>query len=261
MSLKSSRKWPLLGLIVGISVIAMIAWHIGSNGSKSSSRSIVGSSFNKQQFPTDQARSLWAVINKGRILPSSYVPPGLSVPDVKLRLPASDPEMQLRADAAIAIKQLFTAAAARNIQLMLGSGYRSYTSQAQIYQSNVRTLGKKSADLVSARPGHSEHQAGLAADVEPVDRTCEFEDCFAKTPEGKWLAANSYQYGFIIRYQKGAVTQTGYQYEPWHIRYVGKSIAVEVHRTSQTLEQFFGLPAFSNYPVNPFSLKGLEAAP
>lgn len=96
---------------------------------------------------------------------------------------------------------------------------------------------------VSARPGHSEHQTGLAVDlVTPASPDCDFEVCFAETPGGQWLAANAWRYGFIIRYQSGSDI-TGYSPEPWHLRYVGKSLAAELRRTGvATLEEFFGIP-------------------
>ena len=95
----------------------------------------------------------------------------------------------------------------------------------------------------------------MAADIEPYDRRCEISDCFADTPEGKWLAKKSYKFGFILRYPKGKENLTGYRYEPWHFRYIGKELAAEINKAGQTLEQFFGLPAYTNYPENSLSLK------
>jgi zinc D-Ala-D-Ala carboxypeptidase len=213
------------------------------------------SSFNKSQYPVDRVSSLWAIVNKGRVLPSGYTPTGLAAPRVSLRLPAADPEMELRSDAATALETMFADAQQHNVRLMLGSGYRSYAEQVQVYGGNAQKQGAAVADISSARPGHSEHQTGLAADIEPTDRTCEFEDCFADTSEGIWLAQNSYRYGFIIRYQKGTENLTGYQYEPWHVRFVGDALATQIHKTHQTLEQFFGLPAITVYPSQPFQLQ------
>ncbi|MEK7561249.1 MAG: D-alanyl-D-alanine carboxypeptidase family protein [Patescibacteria group bacterium] len=75
------------------------------------------------------------------------------------------------------------------------------------------------------------------------------------TPGGKWLAANAYQYGFIIRYPKDKTSLTGYAYEPWHLRYVGVDLATRINKTGQTLEQFFGLPTYPDYPVQSYELK------
>ena len=191
---------------------------------------------------------MWVVVNKGRQLPSDYVPAGLVVPTVPLRLSGSAAEMHVRSDTAAAMEKMFAAAKNEGINLMLASGYRSYATQVSVYNGYVSASGVDQADTFSARPGHSEHQTGLAADVEPTSRVCEVEQCFENTPEGKWLAANSYKYGFIIRYQKDTQALTGYEYEPWHVRYVGSDLSAQIHQTGQTLEQFFGLPNYSTYP-------------
>lgn len=212
-------------------------------------------SFDKSLYPTDSSSSIWAVVNKGRALPSSYTPADLVVPAVPLRLSAGANEMHLRQAAADALVMMFQAAKDTGVDLMLASGYRSYTDQVSVYNSYVAQSGTAQADTFSARPGHSEHQTGLAADIEPVSRTCEVDQCFESTKEGQWLAANSYRFGFIIRYQKNTEDLTGYEYEPWHVRYVGADLAGQIKQSGQTLEQFFGLPAFTNYPSNSFQLK------
>lgn len=211
--------------------------------------------FDKHQYPIDTASSLWAVVNKGRALPSDYLPADLTLPQVYLRYDKSNPAMLLRAPAATALGQMFNAARQQKIDLMLTSGYRSYADQVSVYGNYVKTDGVAKADTYSARPGHSEHQTGLAADLEPYNRQCELDQCFGDTAEGKWLAANCYKYGFIIRYPKGAEQLTGYEYEPWHVRYVGAPLAAQLRQTGQTLEQYFGLPVFTNYQVNSTVLK------
>lgn len=218
--------------------------------------SSANTSFSKDQYSVDEASSLWAVVNKGRALPSNYIPENLIVPNVPLRLSAGSSEMHLRSDAVKALETMFAAAKADNINLMLESGYRSYGEQVSVYGGYVKTDGQAKADTYSARPGHSEHQTGLAADIEPTSRQCEVDQCFESTPEGKWLAANSYKYGFVIRYQKNTQNITGYEYEPWHVRYVGTDLAAQTQSSGQTLEQFFGLPTFTDYPSNSFVLKG-----
>lgn len=150
--------------------------------------------------------------------------------------------MQLRSETATAVEQLFAAAKKDGINLMVSSGYRSYTYQVNLYAGYVRSSGQAEADKISARPGHSEHQTGLALDVEPTSKTCEVEQCFGDTPEGQWVKAHAYEYGFIIRYTPDKVAVTGYSSEPWHIRYVGAELAAEMHRTNtETLEEFFGI--------------------
>ncbi len=133
-------------------------------------------------------------------------------------------------------------------QFSLVSAYRSHDTQKVIYDSEVKGFGQVQADRESARPGHSEHQTGWAADLAGPDKKCEIKLCFADTDEGKWLATNAHKYGFIIRYPGGKESITGYQYEPWHLRYVGTALAEEMHGTGiQTLEEFFDLSPASSY--------------
>jgi zinc D-Ala-D-Ala carboxypeptidase len=183
------------------------------------------------------------------------VPAGLTVPNLPLRTNANDPEMHVQAETALAMEQMFAAAKADGLNLMLASGYRSYSEQSILYARYSAQSGVQQADTFSARPGHSEHQTGLAADIEPASRQCEVDQCFADTPEGLWLAANSYKYGFIIRYQKTTQALTGYEYEPWHVRYLSTDLAQQLHSSGQTLEQFFDLPTYSSYPAAGYELK------
>jgi len=206
--------------------------------------------FDKQLYSLSDASSLWVVVNKQRPLnPKTYTPANLVVPNISLRLSAGNEEMHVRADTAKALEQM--AAAAKNeagLSLMLASGYRSYNFQVNLYNGYVKQQGQSVADTQSARPGYSEHQTGLAADLEPASRTCEVENCFATTSEGKWLAANAYRFGFIIRYPEGQQDITGYIYEPWHVRYVGTALANEMHgENATTMEAFFGLGAAKTY--------------
>ncbi len=119
--------------------------------------------------------------------------------------------------------------------LSICSGFRSYSLQKTLYDKYVKRDGKAKADTYSARPGHSEHQTGLAFDINKAS------DSFANTPEAKWLADNCWKYGFIIRYPKGKEHITGYKYEPWHIRYLGTELAEKVYRSGKTLEEYLGI--------------------
>ena len=130
---------------------------------------------------------------------------------------------------------LSDAAAEEGLNIYLSSGFRSYETQNRIYNNYVSNYGQSSADTFSARPGHSEHQTGLAIDVNSID------DSFADTPEAEWLASHAHEYGFIIRYPKGKESITGYKYEPWHIRYLGVEKATEVYNSGLTLEEFLGI--------------------
>ncbi|HEX5394873.1 MAG TPA: M15 family metallopeptidase [Candidatus Saccharimonadales bacterium] len=260
----SKKIFIILGLLVVVGLIEMaaIAWKLGQKdteqqGAKLNSGSnsrAAAPSFNKARYPIDKAGSVWVVVNKGRVLPSDYTP-DLVVPTIALRLGAGAEESHISANAAVPMGQMFAAAAKAGAPLRIASGYRSYDTQAAIFANEVKSYGLAKAESESAHPGHSEHQTGLAADLEPLDRSCEIADCFADTPAGKWLADNSYKYGFILRYPKGKDGQTGYRYEPWHYRYVGKDLAAEIHKNGQTLEQFFGLPVFTSYPAQSLKLK------
>ena len=117
------------------------------------------------------------------------------------------------------------------------SGFRSYSSQKSTYNGWVNKYGQAKADTLSARPGHSEHQTGLAADINSLNQS------WGNTDEGKWLNNNCYKYGFIIRYPYGKDDITGYIYEPWHIRYVGKDLAEKLYNDGNwiTLEEYFGI--------------------
>lgn len=127
------------------------------------------------------------------------------------------------------------------ISLFVKSGCRSYEFQNMIYNHSVKVDGQEKTDLVSARPGHSEHQTGMCMDINSV------EDDFSETPEGKWLDSNAYKYGFVLRYPKGKENETGYAYESWHYRYVGEKLAKKLYNNGEwiSLEKHFGLS--SNY--------------
>jgi D-alanyl-D-alanine carboxypeptidase len=244
-------------VLVVIAVIAVGGWlvwqrqHLPENGHVLKTKgNQAADSFDKSAESLTQVGSPWLVVNKRRPLqPATYVPDDLVTPDVPLRLSQTAPEMRLRREAATALEALVAAARTeQDLRLMLSSAYRSYDYQKSLYNHYVTTQGQAEADTQSARPGHSEHQTGLAADLEPASRECEVEACFADTPEGKWLDANAHKYGYIIRYPEGKQQTTGYIYEPWHVRYVGKKLAAELHKQGNpTLEEFFDLDPAPDY--------------
>lgn len=210
--------------------------------------------FDKGQYSLDDPASPWVIANKRRPLNPPQYAPAVKAPDMKLRLAASDPEMQVSALAVTDLEALARAATAAGRPLMLASGYRSYHTQAAVYNNERKTHGQAEADRQSARPGYSEHQTGLAVDLAPASGECLIAECFGELAEGKWLAAHAHEYGFVIRYLPDKEAVTGYLYEPWHVRYVGRRLAAEIHRqqteggkASLTLEEFFGLPAAPDY--------------
>jgi D-alanyl-D-alanine carboxypeptidase len=201
--------------------------------------------FDKAAQSIDDPASYWVVVNKLRPLnPADYKAPDLvDVPVPYVYAP------KLRAEAANQVVAMFAAfTASSGLQMQSQSAYRSYSAQVSTYNNWVGQLGKAGADLTSARPGYSEHQTGLAIDISALPAKCSLDQCFADTPQGQWLAANAWQYGFILRYPDGYTNITGYEFEPWHYRYVGLELAKEYHDTgATTLEEFFGLPAAPGY--------------
>lgn len=156
------------------------------------------------------------IANKSYTLPSTYNP---GVEPVALQ--AFD---KMKADAA-----------GLGLNIYISSSFRSYSYQSKIYNNYVAWHGKTEADRFSARPGHSEHQTGLAFDLNTIT------EAFGKTAEGEWVRDNCHKYGFIIRYPEGKESITGYMYEPWHIRYLGVEKATEVYNSGLTLEEFLGI--------------------
>lgn len=162
---------------------------------------------------------------------------GIPIANKTYPLPA-DYDPGLSEEAYNAFLELKQAAAEEQLDIIFMSGYRSYAEQQRVYGHWNEVYSNNQADRISARPGHSEHQLGLAIDV----NSTLFE--FADTPEGIWLAENCYKYGFIIRYPEGTESITGYMYEPWHIRYLGKDIAEKVHNSGVTLEEYLGIDSY-----------------
>ena len=122
------------------------------------------------------------------------------------------------------------------------SGFRSYEYQTTLYERYVKRDGKEAADRYSARPGHSEHQTGLAWDIgEKTQQDLWLTDEFGETDAGKWLMENAHKYGFILRFPKGKENVTGYMYESWHYRYVGVKHAEAIHKQDVTLEEYLDI--------------------
>ncbi|MGY1754084.1 M15 family metallopeptidase [Blastococcus sp. SYSU D01042] len=186
----------------------------------------------------DDPDSTWVVVNKLRPLaPVGYAPTDL----VDL-----GGGLLLRAEATQAIVALQADAAAAGLGLTVQSAYRPYDHQQRLFANAVARFGVAGAELRSARPGFSEHQTGLAVDV--GGGGCDIERCFGDTPEGRWVVTNAHRFGWLVRYPAGSEGVTGYQYEPWHLRYVGPDLATELHVAGvATLEEHFGLPPAPGY--------------
>ena len=168
------------------------------------------------------------VVNKTYSLPSNFAPNNLVTINGYIKVVDYVKN---------AFNELKSDASSIGLNIYASSGYRSYSDQKYIYNNYVKMDGQEKADTYSARAGYSEHQTGLAIDVNTIDMT------FDNTEESIWLKENCYRYGFIIRYPKNKDSITGYMYEPWHIRYVGKELAKKLYNDGQwiTLEEYYGI--------------------
>lgn len=183
--------------------------------------------------------SITVFVNKEYALPKSYRPEKLVTPNVLFNLITYDERTLMRPEAAEALEKLFEAAKQDGIILYGISGFRSYERQYKIFTNNIVNKGKKYTLRYSAVPGTSEHQTGLAIDVSSESLNFRLTSGFASSQEGIWLAKNAFNYGYIIRYTEDSEKITGYAYEPWHIRYVGKALALYLHDNDMTLEEYY----------------------
>ncbi|MGG3922163.1 M15 family metallopeptidase [Geobacillus thermodenitrificans] len=184
--------------------------------------------------------NILVLVNKEQSLPPSYKPADLVVPNVRFSF--DDPKAEkrhMRAEAAAALEELFAAARRDGIELVAVSAYLSYERQQVVFAEEVRQKGEAEAVQAVAYPGQSEHQTGLAIDISSRSAGYQLTEAFGATKEGQWVAAHAHEYGFIIRYPKGKEAVTGYKYEPWHIRYVGRKAAVVMKKRDWTLEEYF----------------------
>lgn len=177
------------------------------------------------------------IANKTYALPQDFIP--------------TNPDQPVNADRSStcldktlmsAWKIMLKDATAKGLNIYISSGYRSYNYQVNVYNRYVKSDGAAVADTYSSRPGNSEHQTGLCFDLNSI------EDSFQYTNEGKWVNDNCYKYGFCIRFPKGKDSATGYQYESWHLRYVGVDLATKLYNNGDwlSLEEYFGIT--SQYP-------------
>lgn len=205
-----------------------------------------GNEQNKQQIQQGiltvaVPESITILVNKKYAFPKSYEPKDLVYPDVPFIFNEKIEKRMMREEAAKYLEKMFHAANKQNIHLAGVSAYRSSRTQSTLFNNYVKKDGIEKAKTYSAVPGTSEHQSGLAIDVSGTDGTCAADDCFANTGEAAWLEGNAHKYGYIIRFPKDKENITGYQYEPWHIRYVGVNLATELYNKRLTLEEYYEL--------------------
>ena len=171
------------------------------------------------------------LVNKNNKLDSKYKPKDLEIINLKY----SNKDKYLRKEAKEAFEKLSDDASKLNLSIIAVSTFRSYSYQKNLYLDYVNKKGKEYADACSARPGHSEHQTGLALDVMGSNKDY---NKFDESKEFNWMINNAYKYGFILRYPKGKEHITGFKYEPWHYRYVGKEAAKIIPDKNITLEEY-----------------------
>ncbi len=171
------------------------------------------------------------LVNKHNYLKEDYVPENLK----SLSSTYALSNMKMVEEAANAFENLSKDASKENYKVIAMSTYRSYEYQVDLYNKYVKSDGKEAADTYSGRPGNSEHQTGLAVDV--YNQTETYTN-FEKTKEYNWMQENAYKYGFILRFPKDKENETGYEFESWHYRYVGKDIAKYIHKHNITLEEY-----------------------
>ena len=176
-------------------------------------------------------RHLWELVDKQHPLPAGYAPSDL-VTLTGGSYQVSRAGLTLRQTAAAALEEMAAAARADGVTLVVSSAYRSYDYQAEVYSRVVREMGQEAADRESARPGHSQHQTGLVADFGSID------DSFAQTAAGRWMAANALRFGWSLSYPDGYENVTGYRWESWHFRYVGKDLAAFLDQYFDGIQQY-----------------------
>jgi D-alanyl-D-alanine carboxypeptidase len=171
------------------------------------------------------------LVDKQHPLPPDYEPDDLCVLS-PANYRVSRAGLMLRKAAADSLEEMASAARADGVMLVASSAYRSYDYQEELYSRNVRQMGQAAADRESARPGHSQHQTGLVVDFGSID------DSFAATPAGKWMAANASRFGWSLSYPEGYEQLTGYRWESWHYRYVGKDLAAFIDNYFSGIQQY-----------------------
>jgi zinc D-Ala-D-Ala carboxypeptidase len=200
----------------------------------------------KTEFPTSD----WLIVNKSRPLnPIDFAPGDLRAMASSSALDNSR-GLRLTDAAATALERMAVQMHLDKAgQMFVNSAYRTYEYQSELFLQKIDQYGEAEALLRSAKAGYSEHQTGLAVDVSVPAQGCAIMACFGDTVGGKWIAENSWRFGYVIRYEQETSQITGYTYEPWHLRYIGVPLAKMYHESGMnTLEEFWSLPPAPFYP-------------
>ena len=187
---------------------------------------------------TSNSNSDAAVTSKGykiEVIDGATYIEGVLIANKSYPLPSTYNPGDLTSEVKEAFSKMQKAAASEGLNIYISSGFRSYERQVTVYNSYVQKDGKELADTYSSRPGYSEHQTGLCFDLNSID------DSFGNTAESAWVDKHAHEYGFIVRFPKGKDSATGYQYEPWHLRYVGLDMATKIYNSGLSLEEYFGI--------------------
>lgn len=183
------------------------------------------------------------LVNKDNLLPSNYIPNNLIILDDNENNFHNyvDPTLKpmVRADILADLLNMFEEAKNNGYYIIVDSGYRSYNYQKDILDKKIKEVGEEKAYQIVAIPGSSEHQTGLCIDIAYLYNKIYNDNVTENDEEVKWLIENSYKFGFILRYPKGKEEITGYIFEPWHYRYVGKKLAKTLHKNNETLEEYY----------------------
>ena len=191
---------------------------------------------------TSRVTDDWLVLaNKTHHLSEDYWPDDMVTVSSCVEGVGNSDTRKMRKVAADALEELIKGAAEAGYQIKMRTGFRSYTYQASLFSSYAQRNGEAAANKYSARAGESEHQTGLCCDVSSPSVGWAISYDYGKTDEGKWLASHCHEYGFILRYLEGKEDVTGYVYEPWHIRYVGKDAAAEIFNKGICFEEYLGI--------------------
>ena len=241
-------KKPLIILAV-FTLVILIATFYGCNqaglkgqfDSKKSTMALeyksTGELIREQALESATQQGLLILVNKQHPLAENYIPDDLTA--LKYFVANRSAETRfMRAAAAVHFEKLVETAAQDGVELRMTTAYRSYAYQKNLYNTYVENSGEKAANHSSAKPGESEHQTGLAVDISSNSIGYQFLYTYGETKEGKWLASHAHEFGFILRYPEGKEDITGYNHEPWHLRYVGPFAAKEIFQAGITLEEY-----------------------
>lgn len=186
--------------------------------------------------PSDPMSILVLVTKTIPLDPIDFAPPDLVALD---KVPTTE-GASMRAEAAAAMTNMYDAAVVAGVPFAVNTAYRSFNFQSELLDRYAAKEGLAAASRTVAKPGYSEHQTGLAADLYDTGAN-KLSQSFGSSPSGLWIAQHAYEFGFIISYPKGKESVTGYIWEPWHVRYVGIAVSAEMHEQGiQTLQEYLG---------------------